>query len=96
MADKSAYLCRLEVCVGYTKMLEAVVPAGMDRDLWHTWCDIRYRRGLPMGGAVMHRADQPRAWDVPVGGTIPGGDTYVSEEVNVDYLADMGVRPQSV
>ena len=37
---------------------------------WSAWTCLRYRRGRPLGGATISRADEPRYWDVPVGSTI--------------------------
>ena len=38
--------------------------------LWERFVTAKVKAGQRVGGAVIHRADLPRVWDVPVGGRI--------------------------
>jgi hypothetical protein len=62
---------RIQVTVGYTLVAEAVLETAEEAHATAVrYLNLRNRRGLPMGGCGTQRADLPRYWDVPVGGTI--------------------------
>ena len=56
----------------YDKLVAEVIVENMreaDR-LWASWSVRRYKKGLPMGGALICRSDIPRHWNVNVGSVI--------------------------
>lgn len=53
--------------VGEFEMFSAFQKGG---GYWERYANAKYRAGQPCGGAVIHRADKPRTWDVPVGSRI--------------------------
>lgn len=65
------YAVRIQICCGYTLMAEAIVASIEEADrVWAAFTNTKYRARKKYGGAVISRADLPRTWDVPVGGTI--------------------------
>jgi hypothetical protein len=61
---------RLQVAVYNTLVIDVVVESLMEADrIWAKWSVKRYKKRLPMGGAIMSDASV-RTWDVPVGDDI--------------------------
>lgn len=49
---------------------ECIVEEHMQDKTWAAYAALKYKLGLPIGGACMQRADLPRMWNVPVGSQI--------------------------
>lgn len=62
---------RLQVACNDVLVAEAVVVSLAEADrAFARYACAKYRKGLPVGGAVIQRADLPRQWDVPVGASV--------------------------
>lgn len=66
---------RIQIACGNVLIAEAIVEPGMvdpfsPLNVWATYAQAKAAAGKPIGGAIVQRADLPRAWDVPVGSEI--------------------------
>lgn len=62
---------RIQMTLGYTLQAEVICESLDEADrIWHRFVNLKYKRNLPCGGAVIQRADLPRTWDIPVGSEI--------------------------
>jgi len=61
---------RIQITRYSTLAAEVIVEQHMQDKTWAAYANLKYKRGLPIGGASMQRADLPRMWNVPVGSKI--------------------------
>ncbi len=58
---------RIQIATYDRLTAEVIVEQAMVDKTWAAYCMAKDDIGFPPGGAIMQRADLPRAWDVPVG-----------------------------
>lgn len=61
---------RIQIALYDTLIAECIVPQSMSNNTWAAYACLKYKRGLPSGGANISHVDSPRLWDVPVGSVI--------------------------